>query len=119
MLSPLFPGYLFTRIELQWRGVRLRPGLIKLVMNGEEPSHVPDEIIEEIRARERNGAIELLKHKLKTGNRVQSSPACPRAGAGAMPARRRVSKSRCCCSCSALSARCGRAPMRSSESDSD
>jgi hypothetical protein len=30
--------------------------VIKLVMNGDEPSHVPDEIIAEIRQRERNGA---------------------------------------------------------------
>jgi hypothetical protein len=29
-------------------------------MCGDEPSHVPDEVIAEIRARERNGAIELL-----------------------------------------------------------
>jgi len=56
VLSPLFPGYLFTRIELQWRGVRECPGVIKLVMSGEEPSRVPDEVIAEIRARERNGA---------------------------------------------------------------
>jgi len=46
-----FPGYLFTRIELQWRGVRLSPGVIKLVMSGDEPSHVPDEVIAEIRKR--------------------------------------------------------------------
>jgi hypothetical protein len=26
VLSPLFPSYLFTHIELQWRGVRLCPG---------------------------------------------------------------------------------------------
>jgi len=31
-----------------------------LVMCGEEPSHVPDEVIAEIRARERNGDGELL-----------------------------------------------------------
>ena len=41
VLSPLFPGYLFTRIELRWRGVRLCPGVIKLVMTGDEPSRVP------------------------------------------------------------------------------
>jgi len=48
VLSPLFPGYLFTRIELQWRGVRLCPGVIKLVMSGDESSHLPDEVIAEI-----------------------------------------------------------------------
>jgi transcription antitermination factor NusG len=39
VLSPLFPGYLFTRIELQWRDVRLGPGVIKL--SGEEHSTFP------------------------------------------------------------------------------
>jgi hypothetical protein len=29
VLLPLFPGYLFTRIELQWRGVRRCPDVIK------------------------------------------------------------------------------------------
>jgi transcriptional antiterminator RfaH len=71
LLSPLLPGYLFTRIELQWRGVRLCPGVIKLVMNGDEPSRMPDEVIAEIRSRERNGAIELPRHRLKAGDRVQ------------------------------------------------
>lgn len=28
-LSPLFPGYLFTRIELPWRSVRSCPGVVK------------------------------------------------------------------------------------------
>jgi hypothetical protein len=40
-------------------------------MNGEEPSRVPDELIAEIRARERNGAIELPRHRLQHGDRVQ------------------------------------------------
>jgi hypothetical protein len=71
VLSPLFPGYLFTRIELPWRGVWLCPGVIKLVMCGEEPSRVPDEIIAEIRQRERNGFVELPKCKLKAGDRAQ------------------------------------------------
>jgi hypothetical protein len=47
-------------VERQLRCVRLCPGVIKLVMCGDEPSHVPDEVIAEIRAREPNGAIELL-----------------------------------------------------------
>jgi hypothetical protein len=40
-------------------------------MCGEEPSHVPDEMIAEIRSRERNGAIELPKSRLKAGHQVQ------------------------------------------------
>jgi transcription antitermination factor NusG len=29
-LAPLFPGYCFTRIELQWHNVRECPGVIRL-----------------------------------------------------------------------------------------
>jgi transcription antitermination factor NusG len=40
-------------------------------MSGDRPSHVPDQIIAEIRSRERNGFVELPKNKLKPGDRVQ------------------------------------------------
>jgi hypothetical protein len=40
-VSPLFPGYLFTRIELQLRDISRLPGVIKPVMSGEAPSRVP------------------------------------------------------------------------------
>jgi transcriptional antiterminator RfaH len=66
VLTPLFPSYCFTRIELQC------PGVIRLIKNGEEPAHVPDEIIAAIRRRERNGAIDLPKKRgPRTGDRVQ------------------------------------------------
>ena len=84
-------GYLFTRIELQWRGLRLCPGVIELVMSGEEPSHVPDEVIAEIQARERNSAIELPKIHSRLATACRSSPACSRGGADTMPARPRTS----------------------------
>ena len=71
VLSPLFPGYLFTRIELPWRDIRTLPGVIKLVMTGDEPAHVPDEIIAAIGSRERGGFVELPRKRLQPGNRVQ------------------------------------------------
>jgi transcription antitermination factor NusG len=59
---PFFPGYCFTRIELQWHDVRHCPGVIGLVkIGGDEPVPVPDEVIAAIRKRERNGAIDLAK----------------------------------------------------------
>jgi transcriptional antiterminator RfaH len=69
-VSALFPGYLFTRIELQWRDIRTLPGVIKPVMCGDEPAHVPDEVITEIRSREQNGFVFLPKRRLQ-GDRVQ------------------------------------------------
>jgi len=73
-VTPLFPGYCFTRIELQWHAIRQCPGVIRVVRcGGDEPSHVPDEIIDEIRSREHHGAIDLRKERkrLKAGDRVQ------------------------------------------------
>jgi transcription antitermination factor NusG len=40
-------------------------------MSGDEPAHVPDEIIAAIRSRERNGFVELPKKRLQPGDRVQ------------------------------------------------
>jgi transcription antitermination factor NusG len=57
----LFPGYAFVAIALQWHAARWCPGVIRLVMDGLQPAKVRDAVIEEIRARERNGAIELPK----------------------------------------------------------
>ena len=59
VLQPLFVGYAFVRIVLQWHAARWCPGTLGLIMDGLVPAKVPDCIISEIRSRERNGAIEL------------------------------------------------------------
>jgi transcriptional antiterminator RfaH len=57
---PLFVGYAFVAIEAQWHRARWCPGVIGLVTGGDgTPSKVPDDIIAELRSRERNGLIEL------------------------------------------------------------
>jgi transcription antitermination factor NusG len=74
-LTPLFPGYCFTRIELQWHSVRQCPGVIRIVKSGgDEPAQVPDAIIDAIRSRERDGAIDLPKRgprPPRTGDQVK------------------------------------------------
>jgi transcriptional antiterminator RfaH len=69
--APLFPGYCFVRIELQWHRARWCPGVVRLIMDGVQPAKVSNIVIEEIRGRERNGAIELPKRLLKPGDRVR------------------------------------------------
>ncbi|HEY2530136.1 MAG TPA: transcription termination/antitermination NusG family protein [Xanthobacteraceae bacterium] len=55
VLTPRFPGYCFTRIELQWHELHQCPGVIRLVKSGsDEPTHVPDEVIAAIRKRVRS-----------------------------------------------------------------
>jgi len=69
---PLFPGYVFVAIELQWYSAHRAPGTLGLVMNGGGPAHVPDSVIAELRSRERNGLIELTKPRgPRVGSRVK------------------------------------------------
>jgi transcriptional antiterminator RfaH len=68
---PLFPGYAFVLIELQWHAARWCPGTLGLVMNCGVPARVPDAVIAEIRKRERNGLVELPKPRLMRGGRVK------------------------------------------------
>jgi len=57
--APLFPGYAFVLIELQWHAARWSPGIVRLVLDGDRPARVPDKVIAELRGRERNGLVEL------------------------------------------------------------
>ena len=67
----LFPGYCFLLVELQWHAARWCPGVVRLVMDGLHPAKVPDAVIAEIQARERNGAIELPRRQLRAGDQVR------------------------------------------------
>ena len=69
---PLFRGYAFVLIVSAWYSARWSPGVVRLVMDGEAPAHVPDAVIAEIRSRERNGLVELPKPRgLALGTRVR------------------------------------------------
>jgi transcriptional antiterminator RfaH len=69
---PLFPGYLFVWVVRGWWDARWSAGVRRLVMDGEQPAHIPDDVIAEIRSRERNGLVELPKPRgLAPGMRVR------------------------------------------------
>ena len=68
----LFPSYTFVLVVSGWWNARWSPGVIRLIMDGLVPAHVPDGVIAEIRSRARNGLVELPKpHGLKPGMRVR------------------------------------------------
>ena len=68
----LFPGYLFLTVETQWYAARWSIGVIGLIMNGLTPARVPDDVIAELRGRERNGVIDLPKREaFKAGDKVK------------------------------------------------
>lgn len=70
---PIFPGYLFVWIEMQWHAARWAPGVVRLVTAGDaKPVAVPDAVISALRARETGGLITLPRSpKFRPGDRVR------------------------------------------------
>jgi transcriptional antiterminator RfaH len=69
---PLFPGYCFILIQLQWHGANMAAGVIRLLMDGQQPAHVPDAVIDGIREREVGGIVRLPKPPpFRSGDRVR------------------------------------------------
>jgi transcription antitermination factor NusG len=70
-LRPLFPGYCFVLILLQWHAARWSPGVTRIVLDGAVPARVPDAVIAELRCRERNGIVVLPERNLRRGAAVR------------------------------------------------
>jgi transcriptional antiterminator RfaH len=72
VISPLFPAYGFVAIIQGWHSARWSIGVAGIIMDGVQPTRVPDSVIADIRNRERNGAIELPKPPgLRAGDKVR------------------------------------------------
>jgi transcriptional antiterminator RfaH len=72
-LRPLFPSYAFIVLQNgRWWDVRWSVGVAAVIMTGDEPAQLSDQIVDEIRSRERNGAVELPKcNGFKPGDLVR------------------------------------------------
>jgi transcriptional antiterminator RfaH len=69
---PLFPSYLFIWITTGWWSARWCPGIVRLLANGDTPMVVPDNLINEIKSRERGGLIELPRRDaFQVGDQVR------------------------------------------------
>jgi len=74
VLRPVFPGYVFVRMDLQhqrWRAINGTMGVISLVQFGDTPRPIADVIIDAIREREQDGVVSLAPQDLKKGDRVR------------------------------------------------
>jgi transcriptional antiterminator RfaH len=75
VLKPLFPRYLFVKIDLgaqAWHSVNGTRGVIQLVSFGDTPAAVPDAVIDELHAREiGDGSILLTHPNMKKGDPIQ------------------------------------------------
>jgi transcriptional antiterminator RfaH len=61
--APLFPRYLFVRLDLaaeRWRAIRSTVGVADLVAHGDAPAPVPHGVVEAIRAREDERGLVVL-----------------------------------------------------------
>ena len=74
--APLFPRYLFVAVDLaaqRWRSIYSTVGVHRLVCNGDEPSAVPDGVIEALKSREdANGFIKLDRRPpFRAGDKIR------------------------------------------------
>lgn len=73
--APLFPRYLFVRMNVatqRWRTIFSTVGVSRIVCNGELPTPIPDRVIENLRAREHDGLINLdLRPLFRVGDQVR------------------------------------------------
>ncbi len=74
--APLFPRYLFVAIDLaahRWRSIYSTVGVARLVSNGENPTAVPDGIVEALKSREDpNGFIKLdYRPAFRSGDKIR------------------------------------------------
>jgi transcriptional antiterminator RfaH len=66
MLRPLFPGYSFVFFDFpsQFRLVRYARGVKSILGVREEPTPVPDELVQEIKSRETDGVVVLQETRV-------------------------------------------------------
>jgi transcriptional antiterminator RfaH len=68
--APLFPCYLFVYVIDKWRSLHSTHGIAAL-LGGSSPSIVRNDVIDDLRAREHNGIIQLPKLKqFEIGDKV-------------------------------------------------
>jgi transcriptional antiterminator RfaH len=74
--SPLFPGYLFLRMDLsnsRWHAVNSTVGVQSLLCHGRRPAAVPQGVVEELRAQETGDGLVPLRSLmvLEQGERLR------------------------------------------------
>jgi transcriptional antiterminator RfaH len=72
-IAPLFPGYLFARLDpqKQYFNVRYMSGVQGLVCAGNEPLAVPSRVVEEIRRRGVNGVVKIEEKDFGSGEHLR------------------------------------------------
>ena len=70
-ILPLFPSYVFVRIIERWYPARWSPYVTRILMDGETPAKLSNDIVDAIKSREVGGVIVLPRgSRLKVGQKV-------------------------------------------------
>jgi transcriptional antiterminator RfaH len=72
--APLFPRYLFVRLDLErerWRSVAGTVGVSNLIMEGERPKPIPGAIVEELMALADRSGLVAIAPRLEVGGAVR------------------------------------------------
>ena len=85
VMTPLFPRYLFVSLDLgrdQWRSVNGTFGVSNLVMQGERPAALSDELVETFKSATDESGFVRFETTLKVGDsvRLTSGPFCDQIG---------------------------------------
>jgi len=79
-LVPLFPQYLFARLELaaHYFEIRYMPGVVGFISTGCEPLAVTQTIVDNVRSRCRDGVVQIPRRSFQHGQHVRiiSGPFC-------------------------------------------
>jgi transcriptional antiterminator RfaH len=71
-VEPLFPNYLFLRIVSQWYSARWSVAVTRILMDGQSPARLADDVVSDIRRREVNGLVVLPRApRLRPGQPVR------------------------------------------------
>ena len=69
---PLFATYIFVRIIDRWYPVRWSVGITRVLMDGERPARLADDVVDSIRGREVGGVVVLPRApRIRPGQRVR------------------------------------------------
>jgi len=72
-ITPLFPGYLFVRINNVWYPILSTIGVLRVLRNGDaEPSKIEDKYVKSIQGREVRGVVKLEpRQRMQPGDQVR------------------------------------------------
>lgn len=73
VMTPLFPRYLFVRMNpalQRWRSINGTIGVSYLLSDGPDPIAIPDEIIDAIHDQERDGIVQVAPPSFAKGQKV-------------------------------------------------